>query len=154
MAQLHKPLKHPSEFQPGEEFTPVEFVVSRGLVDYYLVGINDRHPWYTEASPFDGPVVPPVLAHTYSGISRAYYIFREFCPLHIEPASVHYSYDAEYVDPIKVGEKITVKGKCVAAYERRGRKFSDTEYNVYGEDGRLCIHLLESHTWFAKEEGK
>ncbi len=151
MMQVVKPRKHPSEFEPGEEFKPFELVLNREMVNYFLVGIDDRHPWYTETSPFDGPVMPPVIAHTLSVRSRAYYIWDAFHALLVEPAGVHYNYSAEYIDPVKVGEKVTVKGKCLTTYVRRGRKFSDTEYNVYGEDGRLCVHLLETHTWLAKE---
>jgi len=71
-----------------------------------------------------------------------------------KPASVHYVYGAEYFDPVKVGEKITVKGKCIRNYMNRGRQYIDYETLIYGEDGRLCTRAISTSLPQFRKEGE
>ncbi len=155
MTQAAIPRKHPSNFEPGEEFKPIELVLSREMVNYFIVAINDRHPWYIETSPFGGqPVIPPLMVHPLANTRLvAKHIFDDFPgDLLTEPAGVHYTFEAEYFHAVKVGEKVTIKGKCLASYTKRGRKYVDFVGELYGEDGRLCSRYVHTHTYKMEAE--
>ena len=55
------PRKHTSNLGAGEEFETIQYTVTREMVDFWLIGINDRHEWYVGESPFGGAVAPPVM---------------------------------------------------------------------------------------------
>lgn len=145
MNEMPKPRKHPAEFEVGEEFESIEFTVTPEMVNFLLIGVNDRHPWYTTESPFGGPVAPPLMCQMAFIRLRTRHMWGDFLgAVFTKPAGVHYVYNAEYHDPIKVGEKISVKGKCLANYINRGRRYVDYETLIYGEDGRLCARYVST----------
>lgn len=145
MSEMPEPRKHTSNLEAGEEFEPIEYTVTPEMVKFWLIGINDRHDWYTTDSPFGGPVAPPVMCQMASLRLRVWHLWGDFVgAVFTKPASVHYVYNAEYHDPIKIGEKITVKGKCSANYVNRGRRYVDYETMIYGEDGRLCARYVST----------
>lgn len=145
MTQMPTPRKHPSQFATGEEFKPVQYEMAREMVDFTLIAINDRHPWYTEASPFGPPVIPLSMAHMAWIRLTAKHMWDDYVgAIFTQPAGLHYTFDAEYIDAVRVGEKVTVKGKCSANYVKRGRRYVDYETEIYGEDGRLCIKYVST----------
>ena len=153
--QMPKPRKHPSEFEVGEEFEPIEYVVTSEMVNYLLIGINDRHPWYFEDSPFGGPVAPPLMCQMAFIRLRTMYMWGDFIgAVFTHPAGLHYMFNAEYFDPLKVGETIIVKGKCSANYINRGRRYVDYETLIYGEDGRLCTRYVSTSMPQFRKEGE
>ena len=152
MSQMPTPKKHPSQFEPGEQFKPVQFVVSQDMVNYFLIGINERHLWYREASPLGGPVVPPVMSHMFYIRVLAMYLWDDFVgAIFTKPADIHYAFDAQNLDPIRIGEKVTVKGRCMRTEIKRGRKYLEYENLIYGEDGRLCMRYVSTNTVMVKE---
>ncbi len=154
----NKPLrKHPSKFEPGEEFIPFELEVTPELANYCMMGTNNRNPWFMGESPFGGAVAPPIMIQALSARVRALYLWGDFVgPVFVEPPGIHCAFDATYINPVKVGEKITVKGKCKDNYEKRGRRYIEIETTVYGQDGRLCTRYVGTHSFLseAKPEGK
>ncbi len=155
MNQMPKPRKHPADFEVGEEFDPIEFTVTPELVNFLVIGINDRHPWYTTSSPFGGAVAPPLLCQMAAIRLRTHYMWGDFIgAVFTHPAGVHYVYNAEYYEPVLVGEKVRVTGKCVATYLKRGRRHVDYEALIYGEDGRLCARYVSTSLPQFRKEGE
>lgn len=155
MTDMPSPRKHPAEFEPGEEFDPIQYTVTAEMVGYWLIGIDDRHEWYTTESPFGGPIMPPVMCQMASLRLRVMHLWGEFVgAVFTKPASVHYVYSAEYFDPVKVGERITVRGKCIANYIKRDRRYVDYETLIYGEDGRLCTRTVSTSLPQFKKAGE
>ncbi|MFC1985029.1 hypothetical protein ACFLT4_00360 [Chloroflexota bacterium] len=62
----------------GEEFEPIEYVVTQEMVNFLLIGINDRHPWYFEASPFGGPIAPPLMCEMANIRLRTWHMWGDF----------------------------------------------------------------------------
>ncbi len=126
------------EATPGEELDPVEFVFTPQRVQYFAEGVEDFHPWIMydiEDSPFGGPIISPEMPDIVRGIAWENY-FSEM------PFRMHTHYTAEHFDAIRVGEKVTLKSRVLDNYYKRGRRYIDFEFDVYGEDGRRCCRLM------------
>lgn len=155
MTEMPSPRKHPSHFQPGEEFEPVQYTVTRQMVDYLLIGINDRHPWYMEGSPFGRPIAPPLMVQMAAIRLQVKHLWGDFVGAKFtEPAGLHYVFDAEYHEPVFVGETITVRGRCLANRVARGRQYVDYETTVHGDDGRLCARYVSTSLPQFRREGE
>jgi len=50
-----------TEVYVGKDLGVQTFVASLELIQQYLAGIGDRHPWYTGDSSFGGPVAPALI---------------------------------------------------------------------------------------------
>ena len=128
----------------GEEIAPLEFEVTDEMVDFFVVGIDDRDPWYTEASPLGGRIAPPAIVTMMTLRATAAYLYGEWQPLFERPALLEYVNDAQHLQPILVGERVRVEGRCVARYEKRGRSYMDFEFEIKGEDGSLRSRLART----------
>ncbi|MDP2952028.1 MAG: hotdog fold domain-containing protein [Chloroflexota bacterium] len=137
-----------AEIKPGVELEPMEYVLTPEMVLYYAIGIDNRHPWFVENSPFGGPIAPPTMVHVDQlRFSYTRLIHRP------EEAGVHTKYDAQYFNPARVGEKITIRGRCVANTIRRGRRYVTLETETFGEDGRPIARYRDTHlVKYGKEE--
>ncbi len=143
-----------SDIREGEVLTPLVFKLTPEVQGYTCTAVDDRHPWYTEDSPFGGRIMPPLDAQFCAIRIRANYLYGGLVGAMFEiPAIVHYSFDAEYYDPAKVGETITITGKCTKKYEKRGRNYVDFEYELHGEDGRLISRYRNTDLLAFKKEG-
>jgi len=140
------------EAVPGTEFGPLEYVFTPEKVRYYCEAVEDLHPWYLyeiEDSPFGGPVVPPIM-YNQAKID----LWTKYFPGKPENSHMHIMYNCEFFDPARVGEKITMQGKILANYMKRGRRYVDSEYDFYGEDGRKIAHYLHSILITIRKEGE
>ncbi len=118
----------PEDYKLGDDFGPVEYHVNREMVEMFSNAIEDDNPWYSKDSPFGGPVAPPtILAEGYFRLISA--------KLGIM-SGLHTKHEAEFLNPIIVGKKVTVKGKITEKYEKRGRQYFVLEYTCIDEDGR------------------
>ncbi len=133
---------------PSEELDPIEYVCTPQRVKYWAEGVENIHPWFIfdmEDSPFGGPIVPPEMTHVKGLLLEPY--FSEI------PFRMHTRYIAEHIDPVKVGEKVTIKTKILDNSYKRGRQYIDVEMIVYGEDGRKCIRCISRDVMsFTKEK--
>ena len=144
-----------SDMKEGEEFKPLEFKMTPEVIGFNCIALDDRHPWYTQDSPFGGRIVPSLDA--------------QFCAIRIavnhrdgaltgalfeKPGLIHYVYDAEYFEPARIGETVKITGKCAKRYEKRGRDYMDFEYEIHGQDGRLVCKYKNSFLLEYRKEGR
>ncbi len=140
--------------QVGEELGEIEYIVEPKVVKLFMIAINDRHPWYYEKSPFGGAIAPPCLIHQYTLRLTAKYIFGDERKIPFLPKPMmHYVYDAEYVNPAMVGEKLTVRGRCIENDERRGRVYNTLGIEVFGTDKRPIVRYKHTRVLNTKKEG-
>ena len=136
---------------PGEELPPIEFIVTPQMVQFYAEGVEDFHPWYMyemEDSPYEGSVAHPTMCH----IVKLFF-WQKYFPARLAGGRMHTRYDAEYFNPARVGEKLTVRGRMLDKYPKRGRHYLDSEFEITGEDGRLIARYRDTTLLaFRKEE--
>ena len=124
----------------GERLEPVEFLATKEMVEMYAVAVDDRHPWYTESSPFNGRIAHPTLATTLG------YRWREqhFPALGGERGyPMQTKVEFEFYRPMKIGEKVIISGVCSDRYIKRGREYVVFTHDVTDETGQ---HVLRYTT--------
>ena len=50
-----------NEVYVGRDFGGREVEITPDLVQHFIEAVGDRNPWYSESSPFGGPVAPAFL---------------------------------------------------------------------------------------------
>ncbi len=149
----------------GEEFGPFKYTITPKIVKWYAEGVDDFHPWYiqqTKDTPFGARIVHPTFCHVLKLFCWSVIpgLEKEGAPRTAESsgstpdiARLHCAYGAEYFDVIRVGETVTARCKCLKQYLKRGRRYSDWEFEIYGEDGRhICRYIDTTLHGYAKEE--
>lgn len=113
--------------------------ISRVEYECQLEGLDNRHPWFTECSPYGEPLLDPFVL-----IRLAPRLVRESLPH--ESRAVYASYGVELLRPILPTSEITVSGRIANKYEKRGGKYIHYEVDFSAEDGepvmKVSFHTL------------
>ena len=130
----------------GEEFEPLEFLVTPELNQQYLYAAEDFHPRYIEKSEAGPPLVHPGLLLNMSNNTRS-------PSFHLPPgwAEIHAAESTEFLNPAKVGKRIRVTWKVIEAYEKRGRPWHVVDILVVDEDEAEIMRRKMVNTYASKE---
>src|SRR5262249_94766 len=117
----------------GEEFGPLEVVISDHAVKSYVYAIDDYHPWYLHDSPFGGRIAPAAL------LTRALLDL-----LHLEYDAVrlralHVRQELGLFGPLKVGQRITLRGRVEDKFVKRGEPYVVLVGHGCDNDGKTLI---------------
>lgn len=130
----------------GEEFEPLEFIVTPELNQQFLYGEEDYHPRYIEGSSSRPPLVHPGLLLNMSNNTRS--------PSFQLPdgwAEIHAVEETEYLNPAKVGKKIRITWKVIEAYQKRGRAWHVLDILLVDEDGVKILRRKMTNTFTSPE---
>jgi acyl dehydratase len=132
----------PHQAKVGEELGPIEYVVTEELVRDYGDGADDHDPWFFQDSPFGGRIAhPTIVANDYAVVLATKYSM---------DGAVHAKAAHEFINPIRLGKRLKVKGKIVDMYNKRGRDYLTVETVAVDEDG---VELAKSrNTWLLATE--
>jgi hypothetical protein len=139
--------------QAGEEFAPLEFVVTPELNQQALFGEEDFHERYIHGAEGGMPIVHPGLLLNLSNNTRS-------PSFYLPPgwAEIHAAEDTEYLHPAQVGKKLRVTWKVVEAFEKRGRPWHVLDILIADEDGVEIMRRKMTNTFaaqeFVKEKGE
>ena len=117
--------------QVGEEFTSNDHVVTPEDIEAYAFAVDDHHPWFTEDSPFGGPIAHPTLL-----ANQALMMRHNRYTVH---AGLHARMEFEFLEPIRPGVRVRSYGRVVDKYERRGKPYMVTEFATQAEDGTVLV---------------
>ena len=121
-----------ADLKVGDELPPMEFPVTEDWVTTDTVSKDDTNPWYSEGSPFGGPVAPPTLTNAdFDRFLRA----NGFVMSGVMPVGT----DHEYFGPIMVGSTVRVTCKIAERYERKGRDYVTFEFVTTDTDGKVLM---------------
>jgi acyl dehydratase len=117
--------------QVGEEFVSDEHLVTPEDIETYAFAVDDHHPWFSEASPFGGPIAhPTLLGNQALRLRHSRYIVH---------AGLHARMEFEFREPIRPGVRVRSRGRVVDKYERRGKPYMVTEFETADEDGTVLV---------------
>jgi acyl dehydratase len=119
------------ELQVGTEVGRLKYTVSDDTLNYYLLAVEDRNPWYRKESPFGGPIVPYGVAESDVFKIIAWYLKMK--------SSLHTHQEFEYHHPIKVGDVLTTVAKVAEKYTRKDRDYLVIDTETMAQDGRLIM---------------
>ncbi|MFC5831160.1 hypothetical protein [Nonomuraea insulae] len=116
-----------------EDFGPVTIVVDDHKVKRFAFTQDDYRPWHFSTSPFGGRIAQAgLLTNDLVQLFTTRYAASRTVGLHTEE-------QLWFSSPARVGEKVTLQGRYVEAYERRGQGYVIMEAQATGEDGRALV---------------
>jgi len=142
--QIEKKSAHLMEV--GEEFEPLEFIVTPEVNQQYLYAEEDFHPMYIEPRRDGPPFVHPGLLLNMSNNTRSpsFYLLPGFGEIHAEE-------ETEYLNPGRVGKKFRVTWKVVDVFEKRGRPWHVLDILIVDEDGIQIMRRKMTNTFASRE---
>jgi acyl dehydratase len=115
----------------GEEFVSDTHLVTPEDVEAYAFAVDDHNPWFSESSPFGGPVAHPTLmANQALSLRHGKYIVH---------AGLHAKMEFSFLEPVRPGMRVRSRGRVIDKYERRGRQYMVTEYVTEDETGAPLV---------------
>ena len=125
----------------GTELGPVETDISVRAMEAYAKDWDDPNPWYTDSSPFGGPVAPPAFMAGLTGFQLLSTKFNTRATIGVKTAH-------ENLAPVAVGQKMSTSGRITDKYIKRGLEYVVVESTSYDEAGnafrRSTDHILLS----------
>ncbi len=124
----------------GDEFEPFETTVTEEMVARSTWANDDYNPWYLEESPFGGRIASPMfLSLSLQNIFWGRYTLPS-------DGALHTSQEFDFINPLKIGKKITITGKIVDKYHKRGRDSYVSVYLAVDEDGTEIVRMRRTET--------
>jgi len=128
--------------QIGEEFGPVEGVLSDLKLKTHAFAVDDYGPWYLQSSPFGARIgQPTLLANDILMLFTLGYDMTPPCE-----AGLHARNELEFLRPIFVGQKVTLKGKHTEKYQKRAQSYRILEGQVLDEAGQPFLRMRATET--------
>ncbi|MBO9127892.1 MULTISPECIES: MaoC family dehydratase [unclassified Rhizobium] len=117
-----------------EEFGPVSIIVDDHKIKRFSFTQDDYNPWYLQAGPFGDDRIGQacLLGNDLVQLFTLKYRGSKTVGFHTEE-------QMWFDNPVKLGEKVTMKGAYVESYVRRGQGYVIMEAQAVGEDGRSII---------------
>jgi acyl dehydratase len=140
VAMMTQKIEYPGA-EIGQEFEPLEFIVTPELNQQYLYAQEDFDPIYLEATEGVVAIVHPALILNISNDTRS--------PSFTIPAGIsglHARDDVVFINPARVGKKLTMKWKVTDIYLKRERPYKIVETLVFDEDGLMIMKRLQHIT--------
>jgi acyl dehydratase len=128
--------------QIGEEFGPVEGIVSDFQVKTHAYAVDDYSPWYFQCSPFGGRIGHPTLLA--NDILRLFMLGYDMRPPFA--GGLHGRNEIEFLRPVFVGQKVTIKGRHTEKYQKRAQNYRILEGEVLNEAGEECLRMRATET--------
>lgn len=121
-----------ADLKVGDTLPAMTFEVTPEWVKHDSDFKADDSPWYTEKSPWGGPVAPATLTNAdFDRFLRA----NDFIMSGIIPTKTAH----EYHHPMKIGATATTTCTIVEAFERKGRNYVTFEFVTTDNEGNLII---------------
>ena len=125
--------RYTSDLVEGDEPGPVEYTMSRFIAREYGHANELHQPCF---QGLDDAIAPPTLVH----IDKLR-LYKIACPAGAGPsARIHYEFDAEIHEPVRVGTRVRSQGRVVRRFVKKGREHVVTDIEMRAaDDGRLLI---------------
>jgi hypothetical protein len=130
----------------GEEFEPLEFVVTAELNQQYLYAEEEFHSRYIEVSEQGSPFVHPGLLFNMSNNTRSpsFYLPPDW-------AEIHVAEETEFLNPARIGKRLRVTWKVTSVFKRLiGRHWHVLDILITDEDGSQIMRRNMTNTFVSQ----
>ncbi len=121
----------------GEEMGPVDGIISDLQIKAYAYAVDDYGSWYLRESPFGGRIGHPLLLT--NDILRLFLLIYDVRPDY--PAGLHARSEVELLRPVSLGQHVTVRGRHVDKFQKRGQDYRITEGEAVDDANRPLIRM-------------
>jgi hypothetical protein len=135
--------KYAHELQAGDEYEPLEFVVTADLNQQFLYAVEDFNSLYVTGADGMPPLVHPVLLMHMSPRTRS--------PSYRQAPGMGSAFARDrstYLGPAYVGSRLRVTWKVDKTYEQRGKIYQDYVALVQDQGGGPVLRRELSSTFF------
>lgn len=133
-----------SDVYAGKDLGTFNLTITEEMVQHYIRGLEVPNPWYTEDSPFGGPVAPAVIFQDISNRFKGWYLDNLFGNLWLRQEwDIH--------APVRVGQTLHCTARVADRYQRRDREVVAQEVWLRDAAGRLVAHGIH-HQSFLPEQ--
>ena len=136
--------KYAHELQAGEQYAPLEFVVTPDLNQQFLYAVEDFNPLFLEGIDGKPPLVHPVLLMHMSPRTRS--------PSYRQAPGMGSAFARDrstYMNPGYVGSIFRVTWTIDKTYEQRGKIYQDYIALIEDESGKPILRRALSSTFFS-----
>ncbi len=95
---------------------------------------------WQDSRPMERELAPP-------GITISQHSRMKFDALPLMRVSIWTKSEHEFLNPIKIGDRVTIRGRVVDKYARRGRNYLVTELETSNETGEVLMRSRETGVW-------
>lgn len=126
-----------TDLDKGDVLGPVEYTLSSFVIREYSHIVEMHHECFQGA---DGLIMPPTLIHL-----DKLRLYNAACPAGTGPtARIHYEYDAEVFAPARVGDRLSVIGRILDRFLKKGREYVLLEMELTNvETGQLLVRYRD-----------
>jgi hypothetical protein len=117
----------------GFEMGPFELLLDQDAVKAYMKKVQWEDPEIVEKYQYEPP-----------GMTIIYHAKMKFDARPDLKAAIWAKTEHEFIKPMKIGSKVSIRGKVIDKYVKRGRNFLVTEYETVNEDGELLMKSRET----------
>ncbi len=134
--------------QVGEEFGPVEGILSELKLKLHAFAVDDYHPWYFQQSPFGARIGHPTLLAT--DILMLFTLGYDMTP----PceAGLHARNELEFLGPVFVGQRVTLTGKHTDKYHKRAQNYRVLDGMVLARPASQCCACGRRRRWGSRPQ--
>ena len=133
-------LKQPTwdNLSVGEEFGPLDVVISEHAVKSVVYALDDYHPWYLHDSPFGGAIAPSTL------LTRPLLdlLYLKYDALRLR--GLHAREELELFGPIRVGQRIRLRARVMDKFVKRGEHYVVFAAEASDEDGNILLRTKQT----------
>ena len=126
----------------GEQLGPVEGVLSALKLKSHAFAVDDYGDWYFKDSPFGGPIGHPTLLAT----DVLYLFMMAYDMTPPTEGGLHGKNEIEFVNPVRVGTRVTIQGTHSDKYQKRAQNYRILEGQVVDENGQVIIRMRATET--------
>ncbi len=127
----------------GEEFGPVEGILSELKVKLHAFAVDDYGPWYFQGSPFGARIGHPTLLAT--DILMLFTLGFDADPPSFG-GGFHARNELEFLRPIFVGQRVIIAGRHSEKYQKRAQNYRVLEGEVLDEVGQPFLRMRATET--------
>jgi acyl dehydratase len=118
----------------GHKWEPLQFEATAELNQQFLFAEEDFDPKYWDSSNGKVPIVHPSLVLNMSNPTRS--------PSYNVPGGaggIHVRDETTFLNPARIGDKLTVTWEIIERYEKRERKYRITSVQVKNQEGLMIL---------------
>lgn len=115
----------------GEELDPVEYRIDTQTVERYCGDWDDPNPIYLKGASERGPIMPPAYM---AGLACFHLLHTRWD----SSGTLNVATEHQNFRPVNVGDTITVKGRIIDKFVRRGLENIVVQSETYDSKGNLA----------------
>jgi acyl dehydratase len=127
----------------GRDMGGHQWTLSSEVVENFIAGTGDHHPWYTGRSPLGGPIAPALTLHSEVYRTKAWYLPYIYGNLHARQ-------EWESYRAVTIGETVRTRCTVIDRYFKRNREYVVNEALTFDSTGAL-VSRARAHQSFLIE---